>query len=246
MLSVVIILSNETDIQQNVKFVTNHKYCIMSIQEAVDDILKSRPYLEESLADGLINISSLARHLLKDVEAKTLRTVNKGAIVMAIQRHQPGKLNSVMIKTGNLLQGLSNIIVRSNISVYTFENSHTLSNRLAALSSNFSKRKGLFYTFSQGVFETTIILNQDANSEIQTVMQSEREISSTKNLACITLYLPDENTEIAGYYYFILKVIAWEGINITEILSTTNEFSIILDEADVDRAFSTLKNIMRK
>ena len=59
--------------------------------------------------------------------------------------------------------------------------------------------------------------------------------------ACITHYLPHEKTEIAGYYYYILKRIAWEGINIVEILSTTNEFSIILDETDVDRAFAVLK-----
>ena len=100
----------------------------------------------------------------------------------------------------------------------------------------------MFYTFSQGVFETTIILNQWASEELDSFMSKERHINRVYDLACITLYLPDENTEIAGYYYYILKMIAWKGINITEILSTTNEFSIILDENDVDKVFSTLKN----
>ncbi len=214
---------------------------MITIQEAVDKILKSRPYLEEALNDGLINLTSLARQMVVEIEDVLSKEVKIGAVVMAIKRHQPGKLVKVNIQAGNLIKNLSNIIVRSNISVYTFENSSSLPRRLSELSVIFSEWKGLFYTFSQGVFETTIILNDTARNDLLNTLKNENQLASTEKLSCITLYLPDENTEIAGYYYFILKKIAWEGINIIEILSTTNEFSIILDEKDVDKAFSILK-----
>ena len=214
----------------------------MTIQEAVSELLRSKPYLEETIADGLINTSALARQLSDEINKMTGKKANKGAIVMAIQRHQPGKLTSVNIKAGNLIQGLTNIIVRSDISVFTYSNPTTLSDRLSDLSSIFSKKKGLFYTFSQGVFETTIILNHSGESILEEVLHAELRIASTAELACITLYLPDDNTETAGYYYYILKLIAWEGINIIEILSTTNEFTLILSEGDIDKAFSILKN----
>jgi len=161
---------------------------------------------------------------------------------MAIKRHQPGKLASIKIKGDNLLKNLSNIIVRSNICVLTFENSSTLTKSIAELTVDFSLQKGLFYTFSHGVFETTIILNNSAEDQLLKKLKSEKRLASNHNLSCITLYLPDENTEVAGYYYYILKKIAWEGINIVEVISTTNEFSLILQENDVDRAFSVLKN----
>ena len=218
----------------------------MTIREAVDEILRTKPYLEESIDEGLINLTSLARNIAPDVARRTGKAAAKGAIIMAIQRHQPGKLASIKISSGKLLSNLSNIIVRSDIAVHTYENSFSLPARLAEVSTLFSRKKGLFYTFSQGVFETTIILNQAAKVELASIMAKERQLAATDNLACITLYLPDENTEIAGYYYFILKMIAWEGINITEILSTTNEFSIILAEDDVDKAFSTLKNARKR
>lgn len=218
----------------------------MTIQESVSELLKSKPYLEESLADGLINTSALARQFSDEVSKMIGKKANKGAIVMAIQRHSPGKLTIVKIKASNLLKGLTNIIVRSDISVFTYSNSSTLPGRLAELSSIFSKTVGLFYTFSQGAFETTIILNQTAEPELKMVFLEESQIARTSDLACITLYLPDENIEIAGYYYYILKLIAWEGINIVEILSTTNEFTLILVEEDVDKAFSVLKNARNK
>ncbi len=214
----------------------------MTVREAVDEILKSKPYLEESIDERLINLTSLAGSIAPEVSRRIGKPATKGAIVMAIQRHQPGKLASIKISSGNLLRNLSNIIVRSDIAVHTYKHTSSLPARLAEVSVLFSKKKELFYTFSQGVFETTIILNQSASSELASIMARERQVAIVDNLACITLYLPGENTEIAGYYYYILKMIAWEGINITEILSTTNEFSIILAEDDVDKAFSTLKN----
>jgi len=219
---------------------------MMTIQEAVSEILRTRPYLEESIADGLINLSSLSRQLAGEVAERTGKKANRGAIVMAIQRHQPGRLTTVRMNSQNLLNNVSNIIVRSDISVFTYSNSPSLPARLAQLSVILSRRKGLFHTFSQGVFETTIILHAEGGGALEEVLKNESEIARTGNLACITLYLPDENTQIAGYYYYILKMIAWEGINITEILSTTNEFSLILSEGDVDRAFSTLQRARRR
>jgi len=213
-----------------------------TIQETVGELLKSRPYLEEAIQDGLINLTALANQMITDVERILLKPVKTGALVMAIKRHQSGKLPMINIKATNLLKNLSNIIVRSNISVHTYENSVSLPNSLAELSVGLSKQKGLFYTFSQGVFETTIIINNSAEQELKEKLKHENLLSSNFKLACITLYLPDENTEIPGYYYFILKKIAWEGINIIEVLSTSNEFSLILEDKNVDRAFSILKN----
>lgn len=214
---------------------------MITIQEAVDGILRSRPYLEEALNDGILNLTSLARHIQGEVEEKVARTVKPGAMVMAIRRHDSGKLPMIARRAENVLRNLSNIIVRSNIAAHTFENSPTLARNLAELSIAFSEKKGLFYTFSQGVFETTVILNRSAESELTVKLFNEKQVAMQQDLSCITLYLPHENTEIAGYYYYILKRIAWDGINIVEILSTTNEFSIIIDEKDVDRAFSVLK-----
>ena len=41
---------------------------MVSISHVVEDIVKHRPYLSESLAAGIINVSSLARQLQPDVE----------------------------------------------------------------------------------------------------------------------------------------------------------------------------------
>ena len=59
---------------------------MVSISHVVEDIVKHRPYLSESLAAGIINVSSLARQLQPDVERALQKGVKTGAIVMALNR----------------------------------------------------------------------------------------------------------------------------------------------------------------
>jgi len=37
--------------------------------------------------------------------------------------------------------------------------------------------------------------------------------------------------------------LSWEGVNITEVISTSNEFTILMDEDQVDIAFKVIKNL---
>lgn len=44
----------------------------------------------------------------------------------------------------------------------------------------------------------------------------------------------------------ILKILAWEGINVVEVVSTFSEFTIILEDEEVSRAFSLFKDSLSK
>ena len=44
-------------------------------------------------------------------------------------------------------------------------------------------------------------------------------------------------------YYFVFQRLSWEGINIYEVISTSNEFTILVNEEQVDKAFRVVKNL---
>jgi hypothetical protein len=69
--------------------------------------------------------------------------------------------------------------------------------------------------------------------------------SHSADLASITIKLPIVNTEISGIYYYILKHLAWEGINIVEVVSTANEFTVVVKSDDIDSAFSVLMQLKK-
>ena len=65
-------------------------------------------------------------------------------------------------------------------------------------------------------------------------------------LASITIKLPKTNVEQSGVYYFILKQLAWAGISVQEIISTTHEMTIVVKEDDINSTFSILIDMKKK
>jgi len=140
---------------------------------------------------------------------------------------------------------LGDFLVRSNLSDYTYENSETLKSKQAELVQAINKDSDSFFALCKGVTETTFIVSQQKSATIEQIFKGEKLKSSTKDLASVTVKLPLINTEVYGIYYYILKHLAWEGINIVEIVSTSNEFTVVVKQDDVDKAFKILMQIKR-
>jgi len=209
----------------------------------VEEIIKKSPFLEEALAEGIINLSSLSRQIKGEIDEELQKDVQIGAIVMALKRLSPKFDPNLKIKVRKVINKLGDITVRSKITYYTFANSETIIDKQTELLKKLKGKKDTFFTFTQGVYETTIILSDSEHSDVDDLFRGETLIQETSGLSSITIKLPSENADVSGIYYFILKKIAWEGINISDIISTMHEFTIIVDDESIDRAFSILKNL---
>jgi hypothetical protein len=212
----------------------------MTIAEATDELIGKSPFLEEALSEGLINISSLARKLKPEIESLLNKNIQDGAVVMAINRRPVQQSIRISKQIKSFMMNLGDIIVRSNLSDYTFENSPTLISCHQRLMLEVSGEKDILYTVSQGVYETTLVVSHSLDERIIIIFEKEKQISRKKNLSSVTLRLPESNTEISGIYYFLMKNLAWGGINICEIISTSNEVTFVVNEQDVHKAFSIL------
>jgi len=78
---------------------------------------------------------------------------------------------------------------------------------------------------------------------VDALFQGERRTQKAENLSSVTVKLPSENVSVPGIYYFIFQRLAWEGITLYEVISTTNEFTILVSEDQVDKAFTTIKSL---
>ena len=105
-------------------------------------------------------------------------------------------------------------------------------------------KKDNFLTFTQGIYELTIISGTDLKDQIESIFAEERLKTKLFNLSAIIIKLPPETVEQPGVHYSILKQLAWNNINVVEVVSTFTEFIVILSRKDIDRAFSTLLNFL--
>jgi len=219
---------------------------MITIPEIVEKIVKASPFLEEGLSEGIINLSALARKIKPEIESKLMKDVQDGAIVMALKRLSPSISNQPTHKIQNFVDNLGNIIVRNKLIVYTIENSSTLVSKQKTLLERISEEKDTFFTVSQGINETTIILSKNINHHFKELFGLENILSNLDLLSSISIKLPQGNNLISGIYYFIFKRLAWEDINVVEVISTTNEFTIVVEDRDIDRAFSVIQRMKYK
>lgn len=213
------------------------------LSKVIEMLINRSPFIQEAISEGLINISSLARKLNPEISKTMSKEVSDSAIIMAIKRMPPGPNQKIEMKIRNFMSQLGDLVVRSNLVKFTFNNYVGISQDQAKFLSQIKDITDNFYTVSRGVTETTIITNKQFANELLQYFDKDSLIHELDNLSSITMKLPTVNTEISGVYYYLLKKIAWEGINLSEVISTTNEFTIVVDTVMVSQAFSVLMDL---
>lgn len=216
-----------------------------SISKITEDIINRSPFLREAMTENLINISALARKIIPEVEKLTNKEIKEGAIVMAIKRMTPGVYHKLDVKIKKVIGGIGDFLVRSDLVDFTFENSESLRECQSNLVKLVNNDKESFFALCKGITETTYILNTKFIGDVNRIFANEHLKGHTLDLSSITVKLPETNTETFGVYYYIMKHLAWDGINIEQVVSTANEFTVIVDSKDIDDAFKILMQLKR-
>ncbi|AJR02695.1 hypothetical protein [Siansivirga zeaxanthinifaciens] len=214
-----------------------------TVSNCVEDILITQPYLEEALSRNIINFSALAIELTEPISKMLKKEVKPGAIMMALRRYNPPPALTNSIKMKRVMQNLGDITVRSNLTDFTVKNSETIIDNHVKILERINKESKLFYTFTRGIHESNLIISSVLKDFILENFKSETILEVQDGLSAISVNLPQDNSKIAGLYYQFFKRLAWEGIVLYEVISTTNEFTILVEEEYVDKAFTAIKKV---
>ena len=171
------------------------------------------------------------------------KEIKDGAIMMAINRLSPSSVLKIRKNIRKITFSSGDFIMRSNLSDFTFKNTESLIGQIAKLLNEIGSDNDNFFTISQGVFETSIVLSERLNEKVERLFKDETLLWSIYNLASITIKLPKSNIEQSGIYYFILKQLAWADIPVQEVISTTHEITLVVKETDVKQTFSILMDL---
>ena len=187
----------------------------MSLSRVVEIELQKSPFITEAMEAGLINISALSRYLHPIIEKKVEGLVSPSAINMAITRLPVSGNIQVEKSLSRFMEQLGDITVRSDLCDFSFKNSGTLMSCQVSLLKYLENKGSYFYSFCKGVNETTIICNESASDQVETLFHAEKQILTRKELAAVSIILPPDNLDTYGVYYTILKRLqkryTWEG-----------------------------------
>lgn len=212
-------------------------HIMITTTQKIEELINRSPYLREAITDGLINLSALARKLQPTIRAELVNDVTEGAILIALQRY--GRTLAPFY-TANPAQFLGNMGLRSDLVELTVKNSATLLARLTQVAGSI-EHHSLTFVFTQGQYETTIIMSRRLQENLTSYLQGEDIVHTIAALTGITLERTPGQIERTGVLQFPLRILAWEGISVIEIITTMNEIMIIVRDFEVDRAVASIR-----
>jgi len=214
-----------------------------TVSQVVEEVIAHSPFLAEAIAEDVANNAKVARKIKGEVEKRLLEGVSEASIAMALHR-----LSRELQRPHfgmKYLARMNDVTVRGGLVQFVFPNVSEVADALEATSRSAQRKKGAFFTYSSGLHETVLIIGSELEADVRGILVRQKGLVRTDGLSAITMHLPEESLSVPGIYYPILKALALEGISIMEVLSVRTEFSVILEDKDVDRAFSAIKKITR-
>ncbi len=216
---------------------------MVTLGQKVEELVNQSPYLRDALSQKMINLSSLARQLRPQIESELIKDVSDSAIFMALQRY------SRTLKpytAADPAKYLGNLSLRSELFEITVKNSSTLMQKLGEILKRTTHDRSNFLVFTQGIYETTIVASNSLSKKVKESLKDEEIVQEYEGLTALSLQRLGDHIEAIGTLQFPLKIIAWQGISVIEIISTFNELMIIIRDKDVDRAVISVRGALQK
>ncbi|MGY5849433.1 hypothetical protein [Salegentibacter sp. F14] len=212
-----------------------------TITTCVHDIIRHQPFLDDAIARDIVNFSGLAADIQPEVEAEMKKPVKQGSIIMALRRYAPRRTKINM----RHLRELGDIVVRSGITEYTFLNSKTIIANKASLLESVKDQTGVYLNYSSNYQESNILVSASLTDLVEDCFKNEVRVSVKEKLSSITIALPKNSSQSVGLYFYLFKLLAYEGIPVFEMISTSNYFAIFLEKEYVNKAFLLLNEIKK-
>lgn len=209
---------------------------MVTVSNIVKDIINRQIFLQEAINHEIVSFNKLARYLKPKIEEELKKEVKNSAIVMALRR-QAEKAEKMLIEPK-----FSYYIgtIKTDICYVMLEESPTLLNKIQMLYPVIDFRKGGILNITQGNFEIGIITNKKYKEELLDVLNEEKVLDVVEGLVSISLTYSKEFIFTPGVLYDVVRFLAWENINITSIILTSTEMSIIIDHKNLMRCYKTL------
>ena len=147
-----------------------------TVSSIVENYIKTKPFLLNALSLGIINLTSLSRNIMVELESEFGKEVKQGAVVMALKRLTEELDFRLNHKINKVIKNIGEITVRSALTDYTFAASETVLNKQADLITDINTFSDIFYTSSRGVNETNIVVSNSVNHLVDKHFVNEKLI----------------------------------------------------------------------
>lgn len=210
-----------------------------SVASCVKQIIDQSPFVSELLVLDVISFSNLSKFIQPKVEEKMGKVVKNAAIVMAIRRYTEDLKTEKSALSQEKLQ--YEISMKTNIYDVNFVRNNSFMSKLDYLYKQVDLNKGDFLNLTLGTHEISLAVSDKYKEVVDELVKDEIILHKTDDLVALTIQFNGNFLKTPGIMYLATRKLAWENINLIEIVSTMNDLTFIISRQDSMRAFSVLQ-----
>jgi len=216
---------------------------MVTISHVVQKIINDKIFLLEPMSRGIIAYGSLAEQLKPEIEEELGKQVKNHAIVMALRRYK----ETLKTKHKDIVFDYSSeIILKTDMCDIAVLRSPSLLNKLKHLYDIIDFEKGDILNIIHGRHEVSVVTNERYRKKLIDLLKEEKILNAENNLVSLTLTYSKDFLYTPGIIFNVVRNIAWENINIYEIVSTNTELTFILNKKDGIKGYKVLERLVEK
>jgi hypothetical protein len=209
-----------------------------STAQVVREYIDSHPSIKDCLRMELINLSALARRIMKEQGVQS----EEAALIACRRYEQDPKEKTNEEEIIRVLQR-SKIEIRTKVAILTARPSWNIYAKLEKAMSALRGRNHPLHVI-QGTASVTIITDESVAREIEDIIGKEDVLKRQQDLVELVVVSPDVIEEVPGIMAFLSSALAGRGINFVEVISCYKDTMFVLAEKDMMKAFETLNRIV--
>ncbi len=213
-----------------------------SITKMVKERLKTHPAVRECILMDIVNYSSLARVLEKELENHGVNA-SISAVKMALLRTGEELKKERMVFEKNLRKIIGSTVIQlhSDLMVLTMKKNAMLGRFPLFMKIMENAR---FFQLIQGVDTFTLVISQEEKKRIFPLISKEA-VDIVEGQTAIILISPYAIINTPGIVSLITSTLSYQGINITQIISCHKDTIVVVDWDIAPRAYEVLEDLIR-
>lgn len=213
-----------------------------TISSVVKSLIEKNPFLLEAMGRGILSYGNLASELAPLVEQRLEKPVKESAVVMALRRY--GEDVKQLAQMGSSGAIHCEIVMKTNICDFNVAKRPELLDRLQELYGLVNLGRGDFLNISIGNDEISIVISDKYLDDVKDFLKDEKLFGHQSGLVSLTLLFDNDFIKTPGVVYQTVRRLAWERINVFEIVSTMTELTVVVSREDSLKGYEVLQGFI--
>jgi aspartokinase len=215
---------------------------MVTISHIVNKLVNEKIYLYEAISKKIASYGSVAKQLKPEIEKELGKTVDHSAIVTALRRYSD-KINKKFpdIKFNSKF---AEVNLKTHIIDINVLKTQELFDKLKRFYDVVNFERGDILHVIYGRTNVAIVTNERYKEQILKLLQNQKIKKIEEDLVALSFTVGKKRIDKPGVIFQITRSLAWEDINIIEIISVDLDVAFIISKKDAIKGYNALEKLI--